>query len=95
MADTGDEWQVIPAASARRDLHTLPSKVAPAVIEFIHGPLRSNPYRLGKELRGPLAGYYSARRGGYRIIYRLNHAAAILEIVHIMHRRDAYRISTQ
>lgn len=60
-------------------------------MEFIDGPLRADPYRLGKALRGPLAGYYSARRGEYRIIYRLNSVAWLLEILRIMHRRDAYR----
>ncbi|MGH3467972.1 MAG: type II toxin-antitoxin system RelE family toxin, partial [Thermocrispum sp.] len=57
----------------------------------IDGPLQSNPYPLGKRLRGPLEGFYSAKRGEYRVIYRLNADANTLEITHIMHRRDAYR----
>lgn len=85
------EWQVIPSASARLDLRALPEKVATAVFEFIDGPLRSHSYRLGKQLRAPLADFYSARRGEYRVIYRLNTDTKTPEISHIMHRRDAYR----
>lgn len=86
-----DQWRIVPASSARRDLRALPEKVAAAIVEFIDGPLRSNPYRLGKELRGPLAGFYSGRRGEYRVIHRLQPANKTIEVVHVMHRRDAYR----
>ena len=36
-------------------------------------------------------GYYSARRGTYRIIYRIDEAKHHAEIHSIRHRRDAYR----
>ena len=36
------------------------------------GPLRDNPYRVGKPLRPPMAGQYSARRGAYRVRYRVD-----------------------
>jgi mRNA interferase RelE/StbE len=39
----------------------------------------------------PLDGYYSARRGTYRIIYRINEEKHTAEIHSIRHRRDAYR----
>lgn len=91
MPQDHPEWHIAPASSARRDLRALPEKVATAIFEFIDGPLRSNPRRLGKPLRGPLAGLYSARRGEYRAVYRLDAADTTVGIVHIMHRRDAYR----
>ena len=84
-------WRVVPSASARRDLRELPEKVAVAVFEFIDGPLRPNPYRLGNRLRAPLTGFYSARRGEYRVIYRIDADGETLEVSHIIHRRDAYR----
>ena len=83
-------WRVVPSASARRDLRELPEKIAAAVFEFIDAPLRSNPCRLGKRLRGPLTGFYSARRGEYRVIYRIDADGETLEVSHITHRRDAY-----
>ena len=50
----------------------LPETVAAAVIEFLTGALVDNPQRVGKPLRGDLAGIYSARRGTYRVLYRIN-----------------------
>jgi mRNA interferase RelE/StbE len=46
---------------------------------------------LGKELRGELAGLRSARRGEYRVIYRLHEQDRIIEVISVSHRRDAYR----
>lgn len=57
----------------------------------IDGPLRSNPYRLVKQLRAPLLGSFSARRGQYRVIYRLHEVERTLDVTHIVHRRNAYR----
>ena len=48
----------------------LPEPVAAAVVEFLTGPLITNPHRIGKELRGDLAGIRSARRGTYRVTMR-------------------------
>jgi mRNA interferase RelE/StbE len=50
-----------------------------------------NPYRAGKPLDEPFGGYHSARRGTYRIIYRIDEAKHQVEIHSIRHRRDAYR----
>jgi mRNA interferase RelE/StbE len=50
-----------------------------------------NPYRAGKPLDEPFDGYHSARRGTYRIIYRIDEAKHQVEIHSIRHRRDAYR----
>jgi mRNA-degrading endonuclease RelE of RelBE toxin-antitoxin system len=36
-------------------------------------------------------GYHFARRGTYRIIYRIDEAKHQVEIHSIRHRRDAYR----
>ena len=66
-------------------------KVAGAIVEFVDGPLREDPWRLGKGLRGELAGLRSARRGEYRVIYRLNETDRTVEVVFVSHRRDAYR----
>ncbi|MFI9531205.1 type II toxin-antitoxin system RelE family toxin [Micromonospora rosaria] len=38
-------------------------------------------------------GVHSARRGTYRIAYRINGAQRVVEIRSIRHRRDAYRWS--
>jgi mRNA interferase RelE/StbE len=78
--------------SAKRALtHELPEKIAAAVFEFIIGALAENPQRCGKQLTEPLHPLYSARRGEYRVIYRIVEEQIIIEIVSIVHRRDAYR----
>jgi mRNA interferase RelE/StbE len=69
----------------------LPEKVAAAAFEFIMGALRENPKRVGKQLREPLHPLYSARRGEYRVIYRVLDQNVVIEIVAVTHRRDAYR----
>ena len=79
------------SARAERDIARLPEKIAAACVEFIFGPLAENPYRVGTELRGQLAGLQSARRGSYRIIYTVNDEQDQIDVVHIDHRGDVYR----
>ncbi len=77
---------------ARRALETaLPDTVAAAVWEFINGPLAANPRRVGKPLRGNLEGRWTARRGEYRVIYRIEDSIVTVTVIRVSHRRDAYR----
>ncbi len=78
--------------TARRQLaERLPEAVAVAAYEFIVGALLDNPYRVGKQLHAPLADRHSARRGTYRVVYRIDEQAHTVSIVDVQHRRDAYR----
>jgi len=45
----------------------------------------------GKPLDEPFDGFYSAHRGTYRIVCRIDEAERQVEICSIRHRRDAYR----
>lgn len=86
------KYEVRFSRAAKRALtHDLPEKVAAAAFEFIMGALSDNPHRLGKQLMEPLFPLYSARRGDYRIIYRILDDVVLIEIVAIAHRRDVYR----
>lgn len=79
------------SSAARRGLaEELPERIAAAVWEFISGPLLQNPHRVGKPLRFELEGFHAARRGQYRVIYRIADAEVIVEVVKISHRSDAY-----
>ena len=69
----------------------LPEAVAVAAYEFITGPLLREPYRVGKQLMPPLDDRHSARRGTYRIIYRIDEESRTVTVVDIDHRRDVYR----
>ena len=90
--ETRAPYTVIFSRQARRNLHeNLPLDVAAAAMETIDGPLTTNPHRVGRPLDEPFNGYHSARRGTYRIIYRINEDKHTVEIHSIRHRRDAYR----
>jgi len=87
-----ERYEVRLSPSAVRALEVeLPESVAAAAWEFIDGPLRDNPKRVGKPLREPLAPLYSARRGEYRVLYRIMDRILLIDVVRITHRRDAYR----
>lgn len=57
----------------------------------MYGPLAEEPWRVGHPLRFELAGLHSARRGDYRIIYRVDEAEHAVLVEVIRHRADAYR----
>lgn len=82
---------ILTPPAARAIQHHLPPTVAAAVIEFLTGALIDNPQRVGKPLRGDLAGIYSARRGTYRVLYRINDDHQEVVVLRIDHRRDVYR----
>jgi mRNA interferase RelE/StbE len=84
------ELAVAPPA-VRAIAEELPEAVAAAVIEFLTGTLLREPRRLGKPLRRELAGVWSARRGTYRILYRINEAKHEVIVLRVEHRGDVYR----
>jgi mRNA-degrading endonuclease RelE of RelBE toxin-antitoxin system len=89
---TEDRYELVVAPSARRQLaEQLPEAVAAAAFEFIVGPLLDNPLRVGKRLRPPLNDHYSARRGTYRVIYRVDQQLHRVTVVGVFARSDAYR----
>ena len=89
MTDPG--FAVAWTTASRRALTRLPEKAATAAVEFIYGSLSGNPHRVGKPLRLGMEGLHSARRGEYRVIYRIDDAAHIVTVMAIEHRSDAYR----
>jgi mRNA-degrading endonuclease RelE of RelBE toxin-antitoxin system len=86
------EYRVMLSPGARRALaERLPLAVAAAVWEFINGPLAQDPHRVGKPLLEPLKGLWSARRGAYRVLYRIDDTQRIVRVERIDHRADVYR----
>lgn len=85
-------YELVISPTARRQLtERLPESVAFAAYEFIVGPLLDNPQRVGKRLRPPLEDRHSARRGTYRVIYRIDTTDRRVTFVGVVHRSDAYR----
>lgn len=92
MTEDRDRYALVITPTARRQLaQGLPEAAAFAAHEFIVGALLDNPYRLGKRLHPPLPDRHSARRGTYRVIYRIDEEQHTVTVVDIAHRRDAYR----
>jgi len=81
--------RVIWAPSARRQMeNTIPPDVGVAIWNLVNGALADDPRRVGKPLRYELDGLWCARRGDYRVIYRITDDT--IAIVRVDHRRDAY-----
>ena len=91
MTTDRNDYEVEWASPALRALERLPEKVGTAVIEFIYGSMAANPKRVGRPLRLEFEGLHSARRGDYRVVYRIDDEARIILIEAIAHRSDVYR----
>jgi mRNA interferase RelE/StbE len=89
---SGDRFELRITPTARGQLaEDLPRAIAFAAHEFITGPLLDNPLRVGKSLLPPLADRRSARRGTYRVIYRVDESRRPVTVVAVVRRADAYR----
>jgi mRNA-degrading endonuclease RelE of RelBE toxin-antitoxin system len=89
---TAGRWSIVVTGSARRQLaERLPEVIAAACLEFLRGPLATNPHQVGAPLRAPFDGQWRARRGTYRIRYRIDEPAHRVYVLDIEHRRDIYR----
>jgi mRNA interferase RelE/StbE len=86
-----DRCELRISATARKALsYRLPEAVAAAVWEFGDGPLRENPYRVGKPLDEPFTEKWAARRGTYRIFYEIDDDNNVVTVLNVIHRADAY-----
>ena len=84
-------YDVVFTATARRDLQRIPPRIVPAIIEFVFGDLAVAPQRVGKPLERDLSGSFSARRGPYRVLYRIDEDAKLVTLLRVAHRADVYR----
>ena len=85
-------YELVVAPPARRALtEGLPEAVAAAVIDFLTTTVVVDPRKVGKPLRGHLAGVWSARRGTYRVLYRVLEEPREVVVLRVDHRRDVYR----
>jgi mRNA interferase RelE/StbE len=82
---------VVTRTAARQLAEHLPEAAAAACVEFLFGALARNPHRVGASLRPPFEGQWRARRGEYRVRYRINDTEQAVYVLDIDHRRDAYR----
>lgn len=91
-ANEQEPYELIVAGPAARAIaERLPETVAAAVIEFVTGPLVERPHQVGHALRAELAGLYSARRGTFRVVYRIDDERREVVVLRVAHRSDIYR----
>jgi mRNA interferase RelE/StbE len=87
-----EPYELRAPSTVRRVLsESLPGAAAAAACEFITGPLLLDPHRIGKRLLPPMDDRFSACRGTYRVIYRIDDKARVVTVVDIARRRDVYR----
>ncbi len=53
-------------------MRRIPPRITPAIVEFAFGELANHPRRVGKPLNRELTGLFGARRGPYRLLYRMD-----------------------
>lgn len=91
-------WQVSYHPSVRKDFKALGRAEAQRILSVIDSKIiHGQPDKLGKPLRGSLAGCRRFRVGNTRIVYRLNATTITVLIIAVGHRKDAqaYRASEQ
>lgn len=88
MTASDDRYERVITPSVRRQIaEHLPEAVAFAAREFIVGVLLDCPHRVGKRLQPPLDDRHSARRGTYRVIYRIDDERRSGTVVDVAHRK--------
>ena len=91
-SEPGQRYEIRFQSAARRAIaQQLPEAVAAAALEFCDAALAINPHRVGEPLYGPLAGCHGARRGTYRVVYRIDEDSHIVHVLDIDHRSEIYR----
>ena len=74
-----------------KDFESINVEDAEKIKERIKRYLALNPEILGKPLKGMFKGLFSYRIGDYRVIYTLDRAENTIRILHVKHRKEAYR----
>lgn len=82
---------MVTRTASRQLAEHLPEAAAAACVEFLFGALAGNPSRVGARLRVPFEGPWRARRGEYRVCYRIDESAGMVYVLDVDHRRVAYR----
>jgi mRNA interferase RelE/StbE len=76
---------------AQRQLSRLPEEVVTALLEGLYGSIARDPRRMSKPLHDELVGLRVARRGQYRVVFRIDEAKRLIVVRRVDHRRNVYR----
>jgi mRNA interferase RelE/StbE len=89
-----EPYRVVLSSTAIRSLKRIPARHAQPLIAFVFVALAENPRRRGNALHAEFAGLWSARRGDYRVIYEIDDAVRVVDVVRFAHRAHVYRLAT-
>jgi len=84
------EYSIVFARSARRELEGLPRLVKPRILDRIE-QLSGKPCPIGVRKVVGSESLWRLRIGNYRVIYGVYDGQKLVDMIHIRHRRDAYR----
>jgi mRNA interferase RelE/StbE len=74
-----------------KDLEEIDRQDAAGIIERVKSHLVQNPAGLGRPLKGIFKGLFRYRYGDYRIVYAIDMAEKKIIVLHVKHRKEAYR----
>ncbi len=84
------DWSIVFARSARKELERLPEAHRGRMLTKIEA-LTTNPRPHGtRKLKGS-PDLWRLRSGEYRVVYALDDAERVVDIVAVRHRKEAYR----
>ena len=84
------EYSIVFARSARKELENFPPLLKTRVLNRIE-KLSTNPRPAGVRKLVGSEYLWRFRIGDYRVIYGVYDEQKLVDIIHIRHRRDAYR----
>ncbi len=90
-SDDDDNYELRVTAPAQRQLARHAEGTTVAIVEFMLGVLLGNPRQVGGDLQRELAGFHSARRGAYRVVYEILDDTGVVVVHRSDHRSTAYR----
>jgi mRNA interferase RelE/StbE len=84
-------YDVVWHEKVKADLKSLAKEDASRIVARVKDHLVRDPAGLGKPLKGVFKGLFRYRVGAHRVIYAVDHAERRVIVLHIKHRKDAYR----
>jgi mRNA interferase RelE/StbE len=85
-------FDVVFTEASEQEFLSLPKSIQRRIKDAITKKLQVDPISFGKPLRYSWKGHRSLRVGDYRIIYKVEEEAILVEIIKIDIRRDVYEI---
>lgn len=84
-------YEIIWQEKVFKDLEEIDRQDAAGIIERVKTHLVQNPAGLGRPLKGIFKGLFRYRYGDYRIVYAIDMAEKKIIVLHVKHRKEAYR----